>query len=353
MQDQQNKKVLITGGTGFFGELLGKSLLNRGINCVSIDIEKDLYCHPNLVSIDANILNKDKLEQIFSEHKFDAIFHFASINPHVIKDKNITWDTNVVGTKNIVELAKKYNTPKIIYLSTSAIWGQGSEKKITEENPPNPLEIYGQSKLEAEKILLEYTDDIKIIIFRCPIIIDSGRLGLLSVLFELIHDGCTVLLPNKGKDRVQYIYAQDLIAACIKAMNYDKSDVFNIGSDYVKTNSEILNFLIKQTGSKSKITYIPKYMIVILILLIKVANLFKLSPLNNYHCNMIGKNFILDTSKIKAKLNWSPTLSNEEMLYKAYRYYIQNIKEIKSTSHCSNNRQPAKSGILKILKLVS
>ena len=347
------KTILITGSAGFFGELLEKSLLNKDINCISVDIENNTFSHPDLTFIKTSILNKDELEKIFSQYKFDAIFHCASINPHAIKNKNLTRDTNVAGTKNIVELAKKYNTPKIIYLSTSAIWGRGLEREITESDIPNPLEIYGKSKLEAEKILLEHTDYVRIIIFRCPIIIDSGRLGLLSILFELIHDGCTVPLPNNGKDRVQYIYAQDLIVACIKALDYDKSDIFNIGSDNVKTNDETLNYLIKKAPSKSKIVYIPQYMVIILILLIKVANLFKLSPLNNYHCNMIGKNFILDTSKIKAKLNWSPTLTNEEMLYRAYEYYIKNIKEFKNTTRCFTNKHPAKIGVLRLLKLVS
>jgi nucleoside-diphosphate-sugar epimerase len=347
------KKVLITGGVGFFGELLKKELLKKNISCVSIDIEKDNLSDLNLVSIQADVLNKKELALIFNQFRFDTIFHLASINPHVRNYKNLIWDVNVNGTKNIAELAIEYKVPKIVYLSSSAVWGRIIDKLFREDDPTTPLEMYGKSKLEAERILLEYVDYINVVIFRSPIIIDQGRLGLLSVLFDFIIDGCRVWLPNKGENKIQYLYAQDLIDACIKGMDYNQSDIFNIGADNVKNFKDVLNYLIDRAGTNAKITYMPNLIILFLIFFIKVFDFLKLSPLSDYHCNMIGKNFILDTSKIKTKLHWMPTLNNEEMLCKAYEYYKDNLKEIKSNLKGGSNKQPVKLGAIRILKWIS
>ena len=73
------KTILITGGAGFFGELLKKRLLDDNFYCVSIDLEEDRFSHPNLVSIQGDIRDIETLENIFSKYKFDAIFHCAAI----------------------------------------------------------------------------------------------------------------------------------------------------------------------------------------------------------------------------------------------------------------------------------
>ncbi len=76
---------------------------------------------------------------------------------------------------------------------------------------------------------------MNVIILRCPTIIDSGRLGLLAILFEFIQDGKKVWVVGGGANRYQFIYAQDLATACLLAMNYPHSDIFHIGSDDVKS----------------------------------------------------------------------------------------------------------------------
>ncbi len=100
---------------------------------------------------------------------------------------------------------------------------------------PSPVEIYGQSKWEGERILNEYRNDLHSVIIRCPTIIDSGRLGLLSILFEFIHEGRKVWVVGGGRNKYQFIYAQDLADACLKSLEYDQSTTLNIGSDNVRS----------------------------------------------------------------------------------------------------------------------
>jgi nucleoside-diphosphate-sugar epimerase len=344
------KTVLVTGGAGFFGELLKKQLLNNGFYCVSIDLEDDQLFHPNLVSIKGDIRNLETLEPLFSKYKFEVVFHCAAILAHAVKDKNLLWTSNVDGTKNIAELAKNYNVKQFIFISSNCLWAENFKRAVREEDIPKPVEIYGKSKWEAEKILLNYRNYFNVIIFRTPTIIDSGRLGLLAILFEFIYESRKVWVVGAGNNKYQFIYAQDLVNACLKAMDYNDSDIFNVGSDGVKSFKEVYNYVIQKANTRARVASLPKKLT---LLLMKATYLLKMSPLGPYQYKMIAESFVFDTSKVKAKLEWEPTLTNEEMLYKGYEYYSRNIEDIRKISNVSAHKQPAKMGIIKLLKWLS
>ncbi len=345
-----SKTVLLTGGAGFFGELLKIELLNRNFKCVSIDLENDIYKHKNLVSIKGDIRNMATLEDLAKKYKFDAIFHIAAILAHAVKDKNFLWTSNVDGTENIAELAKEYGIKKVIFTSSNCLWAKNFNRPVTEDDKPEPVEIYGKSKWEGEKILLKHNKDFNSVIFRCPTIIDSGRLGLLAILFEFIDEDRKVWVVGGGDNRYQFIYAKDLINACLKALDYNKTMVMNIGSDDVPTFKEAYDYVIKKSGSKARVANFPRE---IAIPLMKLAYALKLSPLGPYQYKMIAESFTFDTTRIKKELSWAPTLNNKDMLLKAYKYYHNNLDDIKNRKDVSAHKQAAKLGVIRVLKWVS
>lgn len=343
------KKYLITGGAGFFGSILKQDLLNDGNFCVNIDLEEDNYQHENYISITGDIRNKNLLQKIFSEHKFDAIFHCAALLAHEVKDEDALWNSNVGGTQNIAECAVEYGCKKIIFISSNCLWGKSFERPVTEEELPEPIEVYGKSKYECEKILLNNAGKFNAVIFRSPTIMDEGRLGLLSLLFEFIDDNKNIPLVGDGNNRYQFIYAKDLVAAMKAAVDYDKTDIFNIGSNNVKTFNDVYKYVIDRAGSKSRLVHFPKDLMTFLM---KVCYLLKMSPLGPYQYKMISASFVFDTTKIKKTLGFKPTLSNEEMLYKSYEYYKNNREEIESRKNVSAHRKNAHMGIIRLLKWI-
>ena len=273
------KKYLITGGAGFFGSILKEDLLRDGNFCVGVDIETDTYRHENYISVTGDIRDKNLLRKIFSEHKFDAIFHCAALLAHEVKDKDALWTSNVGGTQNIADFATEYGCRKIIFISSNCLWGKNFDYPVTEEEIPAPIEIYGKSKFECEKILLNNAGKFDAVIFRSPTIMDEGRLGLLSLLFEFIDDGKKIPLVGDGNNRYQFIYAKDLARALKAAVNYDKTDVFNIGSNDVKSFNDVYKYVIDKAGSKSRLVHFPKGLMTFLM---KICYLLKLSPLDPY-----------------------------------------------------------------------
>ena len=338
---------LITGGAGFFGSILKQYFLLSGNKCVSIDLEPDNFKHSQFVSYQGVINDNILMDKIFSEYKFDAIFHCAALLAHVKKDLKRLWRANVDGTENICKYASKHNVKKIIFISSNCLWARNFDAPVTEEETPLPVEIYGKSKLEAEKILLSYKNKINSIIFRSPTIMDEGRLGLLGILFEFIDEGRKLPMVGDGKNRYQFIYAKDLVKAFELALSYNKTEIFNIGSDNVKTFNEVYEYVIKKSGSNSRLIHFPKLP---MIWAMKICFWLGISPLGPYQYKMIASSFVFDTNKIKQKLGFSPSLKNEEMLLRAYEFYHKNKKEILNRKDVSAHNSVAKMGVIKILK---
>lgn len=245
--------------------------------------------------------------------------------------------------------AEKYHVPTIVFTSSNCLWGKNMGRPVTEEDAPEPVELYGRSKWEGEKILQKHTS-LHTIIIRCPTNITSGRLGLLAILFEFIDEGRKVWVVGGGKNVSQFIYAEDLADAFIRSINYGKSAVFNIGSDDVKSFREVYQFLIKNAGTRARVATLPRGPT---IFAMRVAYALGLSPLGPYHYKMIAESFVFDTSKIKRELGWKLTLTNEQMLSKAYTYYHENRKEIHARTDVSAHKQTAKMGIIRLLKWLS
>lgn len=344
---------LVTGASGFFGGVLKRRLLREGHTVVNIDLERDEDAGlDGLTSIQGDLRDRTLMERTFAEHRFDAIFHAAAQLAHGMKlDEHLMWTSNVDATALLAELAKKHGVKPVVFVSTNCLWASNLGHPVHEENDtPAPVELYGRSKLEAEHRLKPFMDDLNVVIIRCPTIMDSGRLGLLAILYEFIDDHKTVWVVGDGSNRYQFIYADDLATACIQGATYQGSGIFHIGSDNVKSMREVYEAVIAAGGSRSKVRSLPKTPTIAAMML---AHKLKVSPLGPYHYKMIAESFIFDTTKIKRELGWQPTLTNEEMLLRAYDYYKQNRREIAARTDVSAHRRPAEMGIIRLLKWIS
>ena len=342
--------ALVTGGSGFLGSLLLGELARRGWRCFNIDLQPGVVDHPHVRNVQGDIRSTDTLDRLFSEAHFDVVFHCAAALAHDCDDERFLWTSNVDGTRNIGERAWKFGVPKIIFTSSNCLWGEHFSRPVLETDTPNPVEVYGRSKWEAEKALTGFTSRMNTVILRCPTVIEAGRLGLLSILFEFIDGNRTVWVVGDGSNRYQFIYAGDLIEAMLRAVNFDGTDVFGIGSDDVRPLREVYEHVIQHAGSRSRVRSLPKAPA---IAGMKLAHALRLSPLGPYHYKMIAESFRFDTTRIKRQLGWAPTLTNEEMLLRAYSYYHQHRREIETRDGVSSHRKAADLGVIRLLKWIS
>jgi len=344
------KNVLVTGGSGFFGGVLKQRLLAEGYAVTNIDLVADPDKHPALTSIQGDIRDTGLLDELFSEGSFSAVFHVAAMLAHDTINDNDLWTSNVDGTRNVAEACRTHKVRQLIFTSTNCLWASNLGHPVREDEPPNPVELYGRSKQAAEEASKPYEADLNVITIRCPTIIDSGRLGLLAILFEFIQDNKKVWVVGSGSNRYQFIYAQDLATACIQAMDYPHSDLFHIGSDNVCSLREVYETVIRDAGTRARVARLPK---AATIAAMKLAHKLGVSPLGPYHYRMIAEDFIFDTTRIRERLGWKPTFTNQQMMTEAYRYYAAQRKEIHARKDVSAHSKPASMGIIRLLKWIS
>jgi nucleoside-diphosphate-sugar epimerase len=343
-------KYLVTGGAGFFGSILKNRLLGGGAEVVSIDLVPDSTQHPSLTSIHADIRDREQMRAIFAAHRFSAVFHIAAQLAHGRMSRDLLWSSNVDGTRVIAQCAVDAGVKKLVFTSTNCLWASNMGRPVREDDPPAPAELYGESKLEGERLLHTFEDSLEVVILRCPTIIDSGRLGLLAILFEFIRENKTVWVVGSGANRYQFIYAGDLAQACIQSLAYEGSGTFHVGSDNVPTLRECYEAVIAEAGSRSRVRSLPKAPT---LAAMRLAHALKISPLGPYHYRMIAEDFAFDTTRIRQVMGWQPTVTNSEMLAIAYRYYEQNRDDILARENVSAHSKAAQMGVLRLLKWIS
>jgi nucleoside-diphosphate-sugar epimerase len=342
--------VLVTGGSGFFGGILKRALLQQGFAVTNLDLVPDADQHPGLRSLQGDIRDETLVNSLFAESQFSAVFHCAAMLAHGSVDDRLLWTSNVDGTRNLARACRDHGVRKLVFISSNCLWGSNLGHPVREDEPPAPVELYGRSKLAGEQALAEFSRDLDIVILRCPTIISSGRLGLLAILFEFIQENKTVWVVGSGANRYQFIYAPDLARACIAALDSPGSDLFHVGSDHVQSLREVYEAVIRKAGSRSRVRSLPKAPT---LAAMRLAHILKLSALGPYHYKMIAEDFLFDTAKIQQRLGWQPTLTNADMLSEAYTYYAERRQEIEARRDVSAHSRPTPMGIIRLLKWFS
>lgn len=160
------KKILLTGGAGYIGSKIAHDLVD--LNCKVIIIDNLSNGNKNLIPKKTifkkiDISNLPKLEDCFKKNKFDAIYHFAAkkkVDESQIKPLKY-FKTNVIGTKNILDLLVKYKVKNLIFSSTCAVYGNVKNPQVSESHPTLPESYYGYTKLISEETIKNYQKKFK------------------------------------------------------------------------------------------------------------------------------------------------------------------------------------------------
>ena len=342
-------KVLVTGGSGYFGSLLIDKLLKKGFDVGSLDINKSDDLPSGVMFHQIDVRDVDSLKKGLLG--YDLIFHNVAQVP-LAKNKKLFWEVNVEGTKNICEASITNNVQKIVYTSSSAIYGVPKYNPVDENTNPSPGEAYGRAKLEGERICEDVSKQgLKVSIIRPRTILGHGRLGIFSILFRWISEGVNIPVLDNGDNIYQFVHADDLADACILASENDHVlSSYNIGASDYGTMRETLENLCDYAGTGSKVYSLPLRPIEILM---NISSKMKLSPLAPYHSLMYGRSLYFDISKAMNELGFSPKYTTNEMFRESYDYFINDHQSIKINEKTSAHRKPVKEAVLKIVRWLS
>ena len=335
-------RALITGGSGYFGSLLVNKLLKNGFQCRIIDLNEYIG-NPEVEFIKGDIRDIKLLHKACKN--IDVIFHNVAQVP-LAKDKNLFFSVNVEGTDNILKSALSSKVKKLIYTSSSAIYGVPEKNPVNEEMTPVPKEDYGKAKYEAEKLCEGYINKgLDVIMIRPRTILGHGRLGIFQILFEWIRSGNNIPVLGKGDNLYQFIHADDLADAIIStSKNNIKSGLYNCGTDRFGTMRESLENLCEYAKTGSKVKSVPFNLA---IKGMEISSALGISPLGSYHSLMYGRSMYFDISKAKEELAWKPKFSNDEMFIESYNWYCENRYKLADINIAGSHHQSkVKEGIL-------
>jgi nucleoside-diphosphate-sugar epimerase len=336
---------LVTGGAGFFGEVLVRKLLDRGGEVTVFDANIPSFCHPRLRVVRGDIRDRDALREAMCGARI--VFHNVAQVP-LANDAALFWSVNRDGTARALEASRSANVAAFVYTSSSAVFGAPITNPVTETTAPTPAEDYGRAKLAGEELCRGYADgEMAVSIIRPRTILGRGRLGIFQILFEWIYRGLNVPVIGDGANIYQFVHADDLADACITAGELQVSGVYNIGADGYDTMRRSLEALIAHAGSSSQVRGVSRGLAAVGM---KTSRWLGLAPLAAYHALMYGESLYFDTSKAKRELKFSPRFTQDMTLSDAYDWYRANRNEVLSGAISGSKHQSKlRQGILSIV----
>lgn len=342
-------RALITGGSGYFGCLLRDRLRERAATVRIFDVVDADDRPPDVAFVRGDI--RDRGGVIAACEGIDVVFHNVAQVP-LAKDREAFWSVNCGGTENLLEAVRATGVAKIVHTSSSAIFGVPERNPVTEATPPTPMEEYGKAKSAAEDVIRRYVDahGLDVTIIRPRTIVGHGRLGIFQILYNWVEEGRSIPVLGAGDNTYQFVHADDLADASIRAAERPGCALYNVGAERFGTMRQTLEALCAHAGTGSRVYSVP---MTLAVAAMRATSALGLSPLGPYHSLMYGRSLWFDVSRAKRELDWSARWSNDEMICQSYDWYLQHKHEVLAGSTASPHRSAIKQGVLALLRRLS
>ncbi len=339
--------ALVTGGTGYFGSVLLRKLVAQGVPCRNFDLHESQDDSITIEFVRGDIRDYEAIARACRD--VTVVYHNVAQVP-LAKDRALFKSVNVHGTENLLRAALSANVQKVVYTSSSAVYGAPRENPVTEATEFRPAEPYGRAKLEGERVCQRFSQQgLDVSIIRPRTILGHGRLGIFQILFEWIYDGINVPVLGSGDNLYQFVHADDLAEACILAAARPGGSSYNCGAEQFGTMRQALEHLCKYADTGSRVKSVP---FTAAVWAMKVSGRLGLSPLGEYHGLMYGRPMYFDVSKAHPVLGWRPRYSNDDMFIESFEWYLAHRDTVLSARGGSLHRSPARQGVMKLLRWI-
>ena len=318
-------RFVIIGGSGFVGQWLVKRWAAEGRTMLVDDIaafpDSDV---DGFDYVDVDIRDEVALQRLRLSPN-DVVIHLAANQYHLRPPrkgrKAYFFDTNVEGTRNVLEAMDRGGCRRLVYFSTDMVYGKPDAIPVKSDHPKRPFGFYGASKLASEELCETYRrKGMNITIFRPRMIVGPGRLGVLKKLFKLIQCGLPVPLIGDGSNCYQMVSVFDVVEAIGLAVKKDcPNKAYNLGSCNPPTVLELMNNLIEKERSRSVVLKTSgKWVKRVL----EGLGALGLEILYKEQYEIADEQYIVDISETEKDLGWRPQFNDADMLQEAYQQYV-------------------------------
>jgi len=252
-------KYVVTGGAGFIGSHITKKLVERGdivtvIDNMNTGKEKNLELVIDKINfVKGDILDTELVEGITKD--VDGVFHQAALASvqDSFDEPDEYHNVNVNGTENILKLSKKYGF-KVIYASSSSVYGNPIRIPIKESDEKNPINPYAETKLKKERLAIKYSKmGVSVIGLRYFNVFGKGQskeyAGVLKLFLERIRDKFPPKINGDGTQFRDFVHVSDVVNANLMSMDSDIThEFFNVGTNTTITIIDLAKTIIEYSG---------------------------------------------------------------------------------------------------------
>jgi len=274
------KKFLVTGGAGFIGSHLVDRLLSSGAEQITVVDDFNNFYDPEIKRANisehvtdpryklaaVDIRDRAALEEIFNQNNFDGLVHLAAragVRPSLSEPQLYT-ETNINGTVNLLELARKHNIKQFVFGSSSSVYGINAKVPFSEDDPiRQPISPYAATKAAGELLCHTYSHlyGLRCVCLRFFTVYGPRQRPDLAIhkFAKLISAGKPIPVFGDGSTRRDYTYVADIIDGVVAAIHYDKSDfeVFNLGESRTVQLRELISLLENELDTHATIDRQP------------------------------------------------------------------------------------------------
>ncbi|MCR4647918.1 MAG: SDR family NAD(P)-dependent oxidoreductase [Lachnospiraceae bacterium] len=327
-------KVLVTGATGFLGKYLVEELLNNGYEVIAQG-RNEARLKELKETYSVETLCADLSEMADKQIETDFVIHAAALST-VWGRWDDFYNSNVEGTKNVIEFCKKNNVKKMVHVSSPSIYTEKADRyniSVDEVNKNNRLSFYIRTKIMAEDLVNKaFKDGLNTVIIR-----PRGLFGIgdTSIIPRLIKANRTIGIPlfNGGKNVVDITCVENVALALRLAIESgsDNGKTYNITNDEPTEFKSILESLFDKIGEETHYRKLPLGLVYFLATLLegvyKLFHIYKEPSITRYTVLTLGYSQTLDIENAKNDLNYKPIMTLEEGIIK----YANDLKSRKET----------------------
>jgi nucleoside-diphosphate-sugar epimerase len=314
----------ISGGAGFLGLHLARRLLADGRQVRTLDVVPldDAELERSVEELRGDIRDADRVRELVAGA--DVVVHAAAALP-IQASRDSIRSVNVGGTENVLQAARDAGVRRVVFISSTAVYGVPEKHPIEEDDPLVGVGWYGESKIDAEALCRVAAVETTII--RPKTFIGPERLGVFEILFDWIREGRRIYILGKGHNRYQLLGVEDLVDAIVRAASAAAAagETFNVGATEFGTVRSDLQALIDHAGSSSRLRPVPAKPAE---MALRGLELLRLSPLAEWHYRTAHRDSFVDVAKAQGLLGWQPRLSNREALIETYDWYLANRERV-------------------------
>src|SRR5689334_17677793 len=310
----------ISGGAGFLGLHLARRLLADGHEVRTLDVVPldDPDLERSVEELQGDMRDPGRVRGLVAGA--DVVVHAAAALP-IQASRDSIRSVNVLGTEHVLHEARVADVRRVVFISSTAVYGVPEKHPIEEDDPLVGVGWYGESKLDAEALFRVAAVETTIV--RPKTFIGPERLGVFEILFDWIREGRRIYILGKGHNRYQLLAVEDLVEAIVRAATAPEAarETFNIGATEFGTVRSDLQALIDHAGSSSRLQPVPVKPAEVAL---RALELLRVSPLAEWHYKTAHRDSFVDVSKAERLLGWHPRLSNKDALIETYDWYLAN-----------------------------